>query len=499
MSGLGADLTTIDWSKVGAPKAVWPQNVLTRATTDRPKEEIDDWRKKANITIMSKDCPPPVLTYDECSFLPDFMHASFKRQGFTAPTAIQAQAWAVALLNRDVVGVAKTGSGKTLAFLAPGIVHILSQPKLERYDGPMMLVLAPTRELAKQIEDECAKVTDGTQIRTVCAYGGTNKFPQKRAFQDGVHIAIGCPGRLIDLLNERATNLYRVSYLVMDEADRMLDMGFKPQISMICSQCRPERQTLMFSATWPREVQELASSYQRNYVRLHVGSLELSANADVRQIIMVVPDYQKVNAMMDIIAKGQYKKILIFAGTKRDTEYLGDGLRAQGLCAFAIHGDRTQQQRDTSLHQFRESKQAILVATDVAQRGLDIPDLDVVINYDFPLVMEDYVHRIGRTGRAGAKGDAVSFINEKHGRIAGELISILEKAGNTVTQELRALAWKSGYRTFSSRGPPPRMMGAPSMMAPPPPPPAAYAVPAPRYGEERLQVGKRERSPERRR
>eukprot|EP00760_Papus_ankaliazontas_P000968 PhM_4_TR10336/c2_g2_i1/m.75959/K12823/DDX5, DBP2; ATP-dependent RNA helicase DDX5/DBP2 len=499
MANLGDGLQNVDWTKIDAPPVVWPKVRLADATLDRSEAEVEEWRNTHGITT-TQDTPKPLLTFKECPF-PSYVLDSFDRQGFKEPTAIQCQAWGVAMLNRDIVGIAKTGSGKTLAFLCPGIVHILAQDRLRRGDGPIMLVLAPTRELAKQIDDEVLKVTKGTEISTVCAYGGTSKFPQRAALRDGVHIAIGCPGRVIDLLSEGATNLHRVSYLVLDEADRMLDMGFEPQIRMICSQLRPERQTLMFSATWPREVQSLAQSYQKDFVRINVGSLDLQANKDVRQIIRVVPDFQKYDALMTILTEKEFRKCLIFVATKQMADDLCDRLRAKRYFSMAIHGDRTQQARDGALAQFRDARQAILVATDVAQRGLDIRNLDTVVNYDFPMMMEDYIHRVGRTGRAGAQGDAYSFVNEKQGRLVPELIDVLKRADAEIPPELHGLRgmggggprrWgaPSGGRGggFMMRGPPPR---APMSSMPPPPPSYdryASAVPM-----------KRERSPDRRR
>ena len=500
MGGLGSDLQAVDWSKVNAPPVVWPKHSLPSKTKDRHPDDIEEWRKKVTITIASgkEDCPPPILSFNECrDIVPDYITDSFLRQKFTEPTPIQSQAWSVGLINRDIVGIAKTGSGKTLAFLIPGIVHILAQPKQARGDGPFMLVLAPTRELAKQIDDECIKVTEGTAIKTVCAYGGTVKYDQKRKFQDGVQIAICCPGRLIDLLSERATNLHRVSYLVMDEADRMLDMGFEPQIRMICQQCRPERQTMMFSATWPREVQSLAESYQKRYIRMHVGSMELTANADVKQIVFVVQDFQKMDRLMEIIAKGPYKKVLVFTATKRDCEHMCDRLRRERVFALSIHGDKTQQQRDQSLEQFRQARAGCLIATDVAQRGLDIKDLDAVVNFDFPNGMEDYVHRVGRTGRAGATGDAISFINEKHSRLVPELIAMMRKGNHAVSEELEMLGRSGGGgRSFTRYGPAPPSMMRPPMFAQQQQQAYAYPPPPQRY-EERAAMPpqKRERSP----
>jgi ATP-dependent RNA helicase DDX5/DBP2 len=216
-----------------------------------------------------------------------------KAQGFSAPTAIQSQGWPMALSGRDVVGIAETGSGKTLTYCLPAIVHINAQPLLAPGDGPIVLVLAPTRELAVQIQQEVAKFGKSSRIRNTCVYGGVPKGPQVRDLARGVEVLIATPGRLIDMLESGKTNLRRVTYLVLDEADRMLDMGFEPQIRKILSQIRPDRQTCMWSATWPKEVRQLASDFQNDFIQVNIGSLELSANHNIQQIVEIMMDYDK--------------------------------------------------------------------------------------------------------------------------------------------------------------------------------------------------------------
>lgn len=216
-----------------------------------------------------------------------------KAQGFSAPTAIQSQGWPMALSGRDVVGIAETGSGKTLTYCLPAIVHINAQPLLAPGDGPIVLVLAPTRELAVQIQQEVAKFGKSSRIRNTCVYGGVPKGPQTRDLARGVEVLIATPGRLIDMLESGKTNLRRVTYLVLDEADRMLDMGFEPQIRKILSQIRPDRQTCMWSATWPKEVRQLASDFLNDFIQVNIGSLELSANHNIQQIVEIMNDYDK--------------------------------------------------------------------------------------------------------------------------------------------------------------------------------------------------------------
>jgi len=221
--------------------------------------------------------------------------ALYGRQGFSEPTSIQAQGWPIALSGRDMVGIASTGSGKTLSYILPAIVHINSQPKLSRKDGPIALVLAPTRELAQQIQQVADDFGHSSGIRNTCLYGGAPKGAQARDLDGGVEIVIATPGRLLDFLESGKTNLKRCTYLVLDEADRMLDMGFEPQIRKIIEQIRPDRQTLMWSATWPKEVKNLAEDFLKDYAQINVGSLQLSANHNILQIIDVCQDYEKEN------------------------------------------------------------------------------------------------------------------------------------------------------------------------------------------------------------
>lgn len=312
-----------------------------------------------------------------------------KAQGFPAPTAIQSQGWPMALSGRDVVGIAETGSGKTLTYCLPAIVHINAQPLLAPGDGPIVLVLAPTGELAVQIQQEITKFGKSSRIRNTCVYGGVPRGPQIRDLSKGVEVCIATPGRLIDMLEGGKTNLRRVTYLVLDEADRMLDMGFEPQIRKIIGQIRPDRQTLMWSATWPKEVRALASEFQTDFIQVNIGSMDLSANHRITQVVEVVSEGEKRDRMIKHLEKimdNKENKSLIFVGTKRVADEITRFLRQDGwpaLCTFqpcdinsvtntfaAIHGDKQQNERDWVLDQFKTNKSPIMVATDVASRGI---------------------------------------------------------------------------------------------------------------------------------
>merc|ERR1719265_1111176 len=355
--------------------------------------------------------PKPVRSFDQITLPVDVMRA-VSSSGFAAPTPIQSIGWPAALSGRDMVGVAQTGSGKTLAYLVPALVHIAAQPKLEPGDGPIGLVLAPTRELAMQIQAEVMKFTATSNIRSTAVFGGVSRYGQAADLRRGAEIVIATPGRLLDFLESGVTNLKRVSYLCLDEADRLLDMGFEPQIRKVVSQIRPDRQTLMWSATWPKEIQRLARDFCReDPVKLTIGAQELSMNPNIEQQIEVVGDYDKRDRFMSWIRSvaANNEKVLVFTETKRGADSLCRELQYQQFSAAAIHGDKEQRQRDRILSEFRTGHTNVLVATDVAQRGLDIKDVAYVVNYDIPKTVEDYTHRIGRTGRAGSKGTAVTF------------------------------------------------------------------------------------------
>lgn len=372
MSNLGAGLKQQNWDMSTLPK--FEKSFYKEAPTvaGRSQAEVDLFRKENQITIQGRDVPKPVETFDEAGF-PNYVMSEVKAQGFAKPTAIQSQGWPMALSGRDVVGIAETGSGKTLTYTLPAIVHINAQPLLSPGDGPIVLILAPTRELAVQIQEEVSKFGKSSRIRNTCVYGGVPKGGQIRDLARGVEVCIATPGRLIDMLESGKTNLRRVTYLVLDEADRMLDMGFEPQIRKIIGQIRPDRQTCMWSATWPKEVRQLASDYQQNFIQVNIGSHDLAANHRITQIVEVVSDFEKRERMskhLEKIMEDRNHKILIFTGTKRTADDITRFLRQDGWPALSIHGDKQQNERDWVLNEFKTGKSPIMVATDVASRGI---------------------------------------------------------------------------------------------------------------------------------
>uniref|UniRef100_A0A336M3K0 RNA helicase n=1 Tax=Culicoides sonorensis TaxID=179676 RepID=A0A336M3K0_CULSO len=385
--------------------------------------------------------PNPVIEfYHAFEEYPDLME-EIKKQGFKNPSPIQAQGWPVLLRGEDLIGIAQTGTGKTLAFLLPALIHIERQPVPRgQRGGPNILILAPTRELAQQIEHEVNKY-QFRGIKACCVYGGGDRRKQVDIVNAGVEIIIATPGRFNDLVSAGIIDITSVTYLVLDEADRMLDMGFEPQIRKLLLDIRPDRQTVMTSATWPPGVRRLASSYMKNPIQVYVGSLDLAATHTVTQTIEIIDEDKKYERIIEFIRDmDPNDKAIIFCGKKQRADDLSSDLSLMNIPVQSIHGDREQSDREQALKDIKEGRVRILVATDVASRGLDIEDITHVINYDFPRNIEEYVHRVGRTGRAGKSGTSLSFVTRTDWGTAAELIEILEEANQEVPSELRMMA-----------------------------------------------------------
>lgn len=420
--------------------------------TNRSVEEVGHWIRENEVTLNGKNIPRPIFNFNEAGLPPAFEQKLY--QQYEKPTTIQSISWPVAMSGRDMISIARTGSGKTLGFLLPGIMHVINQPQGTHRDGPRILVMLPTRELAQQVEEVARTFCPLVNLRVTCLFGGAAKINQGRDLKNGVDIVIATPGRLLDFLESGTTTMNRCSFLVLDEADRMLDMGFEPQIRKIVSQIRPDRQTLMFSATWPKEVRNLASDFQTEPVYLNVGSLELSANHNITQYVEVVSDYQKNRRLFEVltrISEETENKTLIFVQTKRKADELTSAMRRDGWPALCIHGDKSQGERDWVMNEFKTGSAPILLATDVASRGLDVSDIKFVINYDYPNNSEDYVHRIGRTGRRDNKGTAFTFFTLNDAQKARDLIKVLSEANQHVPPELQELQ-NGGYSNNSRFG-----------------------------------------------
>ncbi|KAJ0249854.1 DEAD-box ATP-dependent RNA helicase 14 [Hirschfeldia incana] len=415
----------------------------------------DAYCRRHEITVSGGQVPPPLMSFETTGFPPELLREVLNA-GFSAPTPIQAQSWPIAMQGRDIVAIAKTGSGKTLGYLIPGFMH-LQRVRNDSRMGPTILVLSPTRELATQIQDEAVKFGRSSRISCTCLYGGAPKGPQLRDLERGADIVVATPGRLNDILEMRRISLRQVSYLVLDEADRMLDMGFEPQIRKIVKEIPTKRQTLMYTATWPKGVRKIAADLLVNPAQVNIGNVdELVANKSITQHIEVVAPMEKQRRLEQILRSQEPgSKVIIFCSTKRMCDQLTRNLTRQ-FGAAAIHGDKSQPERDNVLNQFRSGRTPVLVATDVAARGLDVKDIRAVINYDFPNGVEDYVHRIGRTGRAGATGQAFTFFGDQDSKHASDLIKILEGADQRVPPQIREMAARGGggMNKFSRWGPP---------------------------------------------
>ena len=351
--------------------------------------------------------------------------------------------------GRDMIGIAKTGSGKTLAFLLPMFRHIADQEPLEEGDGPIAVIMTPTRELCLQIGKECRKFTKAIDARAVCVYGGTGISEQIAELKRGAEIIVCTPGRMIDMLaanSGKVTNLRRVTYLVLDEADRMFDMGFEPQVMRVIDNCRPDRQTVMFSATFPRLMEGLARRILIKCVEVQVGGRSIVAK-EIEQHVEVIEEDNKFLKLLEVL--GRYVdrgSCLVFVDKQEHADgLLKDLMNASYTSCASLHGGIDQYDRDSTITSFKQGKIQILVATSVAARGLDVKDLILVVNYDCPNHYEDYVHRCGRTGRAGKDGFAYTFITPDQDWYSGDIIKALEASESLVKQELRDLFTK--YKT----------------------------------------------------
>ncbi|XP_032537333.1 probable ATP-dependent RNA helicase DDX43 isoform X1 [Chiroxiphia lanceolata] len=426
-------------------------------TASMSQEEVKLWRKENNnitcddLKEGEKRCiPNPVCEFEDAfEHYPDIM-TNIRKVGFQKPTPIQSQAWPIILQGIDLIGIAQTGTGKTLAYLMPGFIHLTSQPICkDQREGPGMLVLAPTRELALQVEAECSKYAY-KGIKSICIYGGGDRKGQIDVVTKGVDIVIATPGRLNDLQMNNFINLKSITYLVLDEADRMLDMGFEPQIMKILIDVRPDRQTVMTSATWPAGVRRLAKSYLKNPMIVYVGTLDLAAVNTVEQRVVIIAEEEKRAFMHGFIESMKPKdKVIIFVGKKLTADDLASDFGIQGIPVQSLHGNREQCDREQALDDFKKGKVKILVATDLASRGLDVHDITHVFNFDFPRNIEEYVHRVGRTGRAGRTGEAVTLVTKNDWKFASELIEILERTNQVVPDELIAMAER--YKQFQTR------------------------------------------------
>lgn len=414
---------------------------------DMTPDQVDLLRIELDgIKIRGVNCPKPITKWTHCG-LPAGCLEVIRKLKYDKPTSIQAQAIPAIMSGRDVIGVAKTGSGKTIAFLLPMFRHIKDQRPLEAGEGPIAIIMTPTRELATQIHRECKPFLKVLNLRAVCAYGGSPIKDQIADLKRGCEIIVCTPGRMIDLLcanSGRVTNLKRVTYMVMDEADRMFDMGFEPQVMKIVNNVRPSRQTVLFSATFPRQMEALARKVLKKPLEVTVGGRSVVCD-DVNQIVEVREDDTKFVRLLEILGQlfndeGENASALIFVDRHEAADNLLRDLMRRGYPCQSLHGGKDQADRDSTIADFKSGVTNILIATSVAARGLDVKNLKVVINYECPNHMEDYVHRVGRTGRAGNKGTAYTFITSEQDRYAMDICKALKLSGQEIPPDLQALS-----------------------------------------------------------
>jgi ATP-dependent RNA helicase DBP3 len=421
VNGISA-ASSVGGESKGASSATSPEPSMS-AKPARPMSSTDaaSYLADNQITIdedpsVAAKAPLPITDFAHLPFTSDAERAPFST--FKAPTPIQAAAWPYLLAGRDVIGVAETGSGKTWAFGVPCIKFIKDLPKDKRR-GVKAVMISPTRELALQIQEQIEKLAGPAKLRSVCVYGGVDKDPQRTALKKA-SVVVATPGRLKDLLEEGSADISTAQYVVLDEADRMLDKGFEEDVRQIISQTSTDRQTLMFTATWPPSVRDLAATFMKTPVKIIIGDNptgELRANTRIKQLVEVIAPDAKNGRLMQLLKQHQSgskrnDRILVFCLYKKEAQRVHQFLQGKGFKVAGIHGDMSQAQRINSLDEFKAGRSTLLVATDVAARGLDIPAVKVVINVTFPLTAEDYVHRIGRTGRAGQDGLAITLFTE---------------------------------------------------------------------------------------
>ncbi|KAL4801388.1 ATP-dependent RNA helicase dbp3 [Aspergillus unguis] len=426
---------------------VAPSYTQSSALDNLPQAEIDKFLSDNSIKVT--DSSPdnvslrPITSF---SFLPPSNRELYAPlEGFASPTAIQSTTWPLLFAGRDVIGIAETGSGKTLAFGLPCLKKVLDVKKAkskQKPRRPAAVIISPTRELAMQIYDQLVKFAGKVDVQVACIFGGVNKDEQREALKSA-SVVVATPGRLKDLQNDGSLDLGRVKYLVLDEADRMLDKGFEQDIKdIIFAMPVSKRQTVMFTATWPPVVRKLATTFMASPVTVTIGgdpSADPRANTRIKQVVEVVKPHEKEQRLVQVLNKsqrGSSEKVLAFCLYKKEAMRIERLLRAKGFKVAGIHGDLSQQERFKSLEAFKSGAATVLVATDVAARGLDIPHVKLVVNVTFPLTVEDYVHRIGRTGRAGADGHAITLFTETDKAQSGGLINVLKAANQEVPEAL---------------------------------------------------------------
>lgn len=458
------ELPNVDHSKIHYETIRKNFYVEPHELSEMTEQEVNDYRLELDgIKIRGLNCPKPIQNWSQCG-LPAHVLDVIYRLNYEKPTAIQAQAIPAIMSGRDVIGVAKTGSGKTIAFLLPMFRHIKDQRPIDSLEGPIALIMTPTRELAVQIHKECKLFLKVLGLRAVCAYGGSPIKDQIAELKRGAEIVVCTPGRIIDLLGAnqgRVTNLKRTSYIVLDEADRMFDLGFEPQVMKVVNNVRPDRQTVLFSATFPKQMDALSRKILQKPIEITVGARSVVA-PEIQQLVEVCSEDNKFLRLLELLGNLYVNdddvRTLVFVDRQEAADSLLRDLMRRGYPCMSIHGGKDQFDRDSTIADFRAGVFPILIATSVAARGLDIKQLKLVVNYDCPNHLEDYVHRVGRTGRAGETGTAVTFITPEQDRYAADIVRALKISKAHIPEDVQNLAnefikkVKSGQEKASGSG-----------------------------------------------
>jgi len=453
------DIPTVDYSKITLNpirKNFW---VEPHELSQMTEEEAAELRMELDgIKVSGKNIPKPVQKWSQCGLTRPILD-TIETLGYEKPTPIQMQALPVIMSGRDVIGVAKTGSGKTMAFALPMLRHVKDQDPVSGDDGPVALIMTPTRELCTQIYSDLQPFAKALKLRVVAAYGGNAIKDQIAELKRGTEIIVATPGRMIDLLaanSGRVTNLRRITYLVLDEADRMFDMGFEPQVMKIFNNLRPDRQTILFSATMPRIIDSLTKKVLHEPVEITVGGRSVVA-PEITQVVEVIEEKNKFVRLLELLgelyANDDDVRALIFVERQEKADELLREVLRRGYGCMSIHGGKDQEDRNSTISDFKKGVCPILVATSVAARGLDVKQLKLVVNYDAPNHLEDYVHRAGRTGRAGNTGTAVTFITEEQENCAPGIAKALEQSGQPVPERLNEMrkAWKEKVKAGKAK------------------------------------------------
>ena len=433
-----------------------------KALRDMNERDWRIFREDFSITTKGGRLPMPMRSWEEAN-MPEPILRAIQKVGYDKPSPIQMASIPIGLLKRDVIGIAETGSGKTCAFVVPMLAYIMELPKMTdevAASGPYALIMAPTRELAQQIEEETTKFAQYLDYRVTSVVGGQSIEEQGFKLRRGCEIVIGTPGRIIDVLERRYTVLQQCNYIVLDEADRMIDMGFEPQVisvmeSMSADNLKPleeaeaidatgldageqgtrYRMTYMFSATMPPSVERLARKYLRNPAVVNIGSAGKTSDL-IKQVVQWLTGGAKPKQLELVLSQYPDTQAIVFVNTKKAVDHVYNLCHKMGYSVGAIHGGKSQDQREDALKGFKAGEYDILVATDVAGRGIDVKGIDLVVNYEMPYLIENYTHRIGRTGRAGRQGTAVSFLTSEDQDLFYDLKELLTNSNNAVPPEL---------------------------------------------------------------